>query len=381
MANGFEPSQLQQIATGLQGFSAGIQGQLPRFQAQQNQAAQLQQQQIQQQKADEQDRAKSVFLDAQRGLTFVDEGNFAPVLELAVNRLKDLKALGSEDPSDTQRIAQLAFEANKGDKEAAELLKAELKSVVDVGIIQGILERPKEKGREDRKIIKDAEGRQRFIDSGDLVFDSATLGETVKTDKELKAQLAADNTMFDRSKTLRGEIAKSSVEFNKVDSAFARVQAATKEPSAAGDLALIFNFMKILDPGSTVREGEFATAAAAAGLSERIIQAASRVDSGERLSKNQRKDFLNQAKNLFESAKSINDKEVAKFVNIGKQQGVPKSLLLGEEIREAAKEEAQVVEAVSPVETTAQQTPEGATATNPQTNEKLVFKNGQWGPA
>ena len=31
-------------------------------------------------------------------------------------------------------------------------------------------------------------------------------------------------------------------------------------PDAAGDMALIFSYMKMLDPNSTVREGEYATA-------------------------------------------------------------------------------------------------------------------------
>ena len=36
--------------------------------------------------------------------------------------------------------------------------------------------------------------------------------------------------------------------------------------NAAGDMALIFSYMKMLDPNSTVREGEYATAEAAAGV-------------------------------------------------------------------------------------------------------------------
>ena len=74
--------------------------------------------------------------------------------------------------------------------------------------------------------------------------------------------------------------------------AFGRIQASASDPSPAGDLALIFNFMKVLDPGSTVREGEFATAQNSAGVPERIRNTANRVLRGERLGTAQRADSL-----------------------------------------------------------------------------------------
>ena len=52
---------------------------------------------------------------------------------------------------------------------------------------------------------------------------------------------------------------------------------------AAGDISLIFGFMKMLDPGSVVREGEFATAQNAAGIPDQIKNAYNRALSGERL--------------------------------------------------------------------------------------------------
>jgi hypothetical protein len=84
--------------------------------------------------------------------------------------------------------------------------------------------------------------------------------------------------------------------------AYNRIQAAASNPSAAGDLALIFNYMKMLDPGSTVREGEFATAQNAAGIPDIIMNQYNRIVSGERLNPNQRTDFLSQAGKQYESA-------------------------------------------------------------------------------
>jgi len=74
---------------------------------------------------------------------------------------------------------------------------------------------------------------------------------------------------FQNTFSFRKEVVDNSGDFIKIRDSFARIQASIEKPSAAGDLALIFNYMKILDPGSVVRESEFATAANAAGVPTR----------------------------------------------------------------------------------------------------------------
>ena len=98
---------------------------------------------------------------------------------------------------------------------------------------------------------------------------------------------------------LRDDFRTESKEFVKVRDAYGRIL--STDASAAGDLALIFNYMKMLDPGSVVREGEFATAQNSAGIPERIRAQYNRVKSGERLTEITRADFLQQAKNLYET--------------------------------------------------------------------------------
>ena len=101
---------------------------------------------------------------------------------------------------------------------------------------------------------------------------------------------------------LRREFITQTKTFQDVRDAYARVQTVAKaEPSAAGDMALIFSFMKMLDPGSVVREGEFATAQNAAGVPERVQNLWNRLLRGERLNPTQREDFTTQARRLFEA--------------------------------------------------------------------------------
>jgi hypothetical protein len=103
---------------------------------------------------------------------------------------------------------------------------------------------------------------------------------------------------------LRKEFTKMSGEFIKQRDAFNRINASAEDPSAAGDLALIFNYMKLLDPGSTVREGEFATAQNAAGVDGRILAKYNNVIRGERLGEAQRGDFLDRSNKLFTTAEA-----------------------------------------------------------------------------
>ena len=83
---------------------------------------------------------------------------------------------------------------------------------------------------------------------------------------------------------------------------FGRIKASAEDPDAAGDLALIFNYMKLLDPGSVVREGEFATAQNAAGVPDRITNLYNNVLEGTRLGEAQRKEFLDRAEKIYNDA-------------------------------------------------------------------------------
>lgn len=90
-------------------------------------------------------------------------------------------------------------------------------------------------------------------------------------------------------------------DFKEVKVSFDTIRMAAENPSAAGDLSMIIAYMKVLDPGSTVREGEFANAENAAGVPERVRNFFNNWTEGQKLSENQRNDFVNQARNLVEA--------------------------------------------------------------------------------
>lgn len=120
---------------------------------------------------------------------------------------------------------------------------------------------------------------------------------------------------------LRKEFNGLTTDYRKVRDAYSRVEASTKDPSPAGDLSTLFNFMKILDPGSTVREGEYATAENSGSIDTRIQQQYNKVLNGEKLTPEMRADFVNQAKNLYGAQAGNYNQAAEQYRTLGKEYG------------------------------------------------------------
>lgn len=102
-----------------------------------------------------------------------------------------------------------------------------------------------------------------------------------------------------------GQFNTQAAPFISLGQNYKKIETAAKNPSAAGDISLIFGYMKLLDPASVVREGEFATAQNAGNIPESIYGMYNRAIRGERLAPTIREDFLGQAKNLVRSQQEI----------------------------------------------------------------------------
>jgi len=142
------------------------------------------------------------------------------------------------------------------------------------------------------------------------------------TDKIFKAPTGSTGEQFSQAATLRKEFLGQSKNFIAIRDSFNRVKASVDDPSAAGDLALIFNFMKMLDPGSVVRESEFATAQNAAGIPDIVRNLYNRVLTGERLGLAQRADFQNRSQKLFEVTDTQQKSLINSFNSLAAGQGL-----------------------------------------------------------
>jgi hypothetical protein len=122
--------------------------------------------------------------------------------------------------------------------------------------------------------------------------------------------------------TLRKEATPQLAEYQKFGDAWGRIQEAATNPSAANDIALIFAYMKILDPTSAVREGEFATAANAGGIPQRVWARYNNLMRGEKLNPEQRGDFLSSAYGLVKSQHRNAQRVVDRYARLASGYGV-----------------------------------------------------------
>lgn len=148
-----------------------------------------------------------------------------------------------------------------------------------------------------------------------------------------QAKQASPADKFKMAKDIRAEFSKDSKVFKDTRNAFGRVQAVTRNPSAAGDLALIFNFMKMLDPGSVVRESEFRTAEQARAWMSKtdegkhpipafVKQSLQKLESGKKLLPEQRTDFLSQSTNIFDELKGRQQVTRQSYIDLAKRYGL-----------------------------------------------------------
>ncbi len=110
---------------------------------------------------------------------------------------------------------------------------------------------------------------------------------------------------FANEKDLRSEFTAQMKPYVELAQAFRKVEAAALNPSAAGDISLVYGYMKILDPGSTVMQGEQATAQNAGSVPERVRAQYNKALTGEGLIDTVRLDFYAQARNLIESQRQM----------------------------------------------------------------------------
>ena len=129
---------------------------------------------------------------------------------------------------------------------------------------------------------------------------------------------------FDNTLKLRSDFRSEPIYKNHQDteSAHRQITSSLKMGSPASDLAAATKIMKILDPGSVVRESELAMAMAAVGMEDKIVNAIPMILSGQKLTPTQRKDFQNLADKLYgESTKQYTAKR-GEYQNIAERNGL-----------------------------------------------------------
>lgn len=134
---------------------------------------------------------------------------------------------------------------------------------------------------ETKKILKEVDKLGAEAEKAVIELEKMKSGEAIIDPKE----------RFSQEEKLRKEYVGRTKGFIESQRVYENIKSSATA-GAPGDIALVTSFMKMLDPGSVVRETEFATARDTAGLLTRLQNIASKVESGEFLSPSQRKAFV-----------------------------------------------------------------------------------------
>ncbi len=156
----------------------------------------------------------------------------------------------------------------------------------------------------EKKAFKDTYG-------DDIIKQVVIEGKDISEVKS-KGTAKIDQETFTNERGLRKDFLDNQnvKEFYKVRDAYDKIEKSASRKTPAGDMSLVFAYMKILDPGSTVREGEYANAQNAANVPDQIRNAFNKAKDGTLLSETQRADFLANAKDIYDSQKMKFDEVV-----------------------------------------------------------------------
>lgn len=337
----FTPETGQRVSR----FGAALGGNLAQFDVGQRQ-------QREEQRKLSAERRLALLTDNRQVRRFLEAGDTGRATTLLQNRIQNIGQLGG-DPKDTVGLlSQLENDpkgalvevtaldnraVDEGLLEAFPVVQPKVLSTTAEGqaIIEktpGVVVAEKIPGfSTKRETAKDVEGVTRFVDSGLPVIPGEGKRLLKKqNDEAVKIANAAGKQNFDDAKDLRREFSKASGDFLKVRDAFDRIQRSAKDPSAAGDLALIFNYMKMLDPGSVVRESEFATAQNSAGVPDRIRALWNKTLSGQRMAPDQRADFVDRAQSLFAGQVNLQQKNVDRFTKLANRFKIDPDLVVSD---------------------------------------------------
>jgi hypothetical protein len=136
---------------------------------------------------------------------------------------------------------------------------------------------------------------------------------------------------FERASGLRKEFQNIQVvkDFDQVKVAYNQINGALKNPSPANDLAAATKFMKLLDPGSVVRESELGLAMAASPAYERVTTYYEKLKTGEKLTPSQREDFRKSAELLYKASENVVIPKQNEYRDLAAEAGVnPNSVVV-----------------------------------------------------
>jgi hypothetical protein len=272
------------------------------------------------------------------------------------------EAVAKADKAVADAITAQATATNAAEKATADAAKAKAdaqKAAVDAKYAEKLVIADLEKKATDLGLTK--------AQTNSTIAQTRKLGaETSKIVLELEASKANGGVdpakAFDQEEKIRKEYQGRTKVYNELIPTFTNIKSSAEAKNGPGDIALITSFMKMLDPGSVVRETEFATARDTAGLYTRLENSLKKAENGQFLQPNQRTEFVNLAKQYLDSAQKKAGEEKRQLAVVVKNYRLNPENVFGPETAEP-----------TPTPLPASATIGGRTYTRPAT-----FTDAQW---
>jgi len=131
--------------------------------------------------------------------------------------------------------------------------------------------------------------------------------DQIKRTTDFRKQYTSDKT------TVNTQLAKDT---------WMRAKTVLDSDSPAGQIAAVYSFMKSLDPTSTVRESEYATAESARAAIDSATNYANKITEGKRLTSGQIKDFRSIMEKLYKRQMLEQKAKNNEFRNLARRFGV-----------------------------------------------------------
>lgn len=263
------------------------------------------------------------------------------LLDIATGLTEGIKT-GTQSYTQARQMKMEEDALKKREEQAAKQFGADLYSKgLQEKVGGGFEQRPDYVDQEKAKL--EFEQKKQEAELGILNKKGGLLDQELSLAKQQQMSKAKglDENTLKAASDLRKELSgrPTSKDTENVNAAYRKIINAAKTPSAAGDVALVFNFMKMVDPGSTVREGEFATAQNSAGVPDRLRAQYNSVINGERLAEAQRADFVSQAGGQYKAQVAAQKNLDSYYNKLAAQYGIDPALVINQGLGEGIDDE------------------------------------------
>jgi len=93
-------------------------------------------------------------------------------------------------------------------------------------------------------------------------------------------------------------------------------------PQGIADMNLIYSYIKMLDDGGAVMNGDYVAAEGASGAVQQAANLLNKLTKGDKLTPEVRKQYLDEAKGIYEASKALAQKASETYTGIAKRSGL-----------------------------------------------------------